>query len=228
MSIEQFFTHIVDIFQSGAVSQPFYLGAFLQKVGATLLAGFLLMLYYRFRSQDRGRHNTGKFSLTLLPLSLMSMFMLSVVSSSLSLAVGLVGTLSIVRYRAQINSVEMLVFLFLAIALGLAMGTGQFIVGFLGLVLIPAIMELKRWLGGKRESILQLKITCESNKTGLILDLLKARLDFFELESQETNSKNTQTFLRIHELRPEGMSLLSAEIRNIDSEAAVSFESRDS
>ena len=49
---------------------------------------------------------------------------------SLALSLGLVGALSIVRFRAAIKEPEELVYLFLVIGLGLAFGSNQFAVGF--------------------------------------------------------------------------------------------------
>jgi len=53
-----------------------------------------------------------------------------IVKYSLALSLGLVGALSIVRFRAAIKEPEELVFLFLVIAFGLAFGANQFAVGF--------------------------------------------------------------------------------------------------
>jgi len=59
---------------------------------------------------------------TLIPLMVL---IISVVKSSLALSLGLVGALSIVRFRTPIKEPEELVYLFLAIGVGLGLGAGQ-------------------------------------------------------------------------------------------------------
>ena len=51
-----------------------------------------------------------------------TMLIITVVKSSLALSLGLVGALSIVRFRAAIKEPEELAYLFLTIAIGLALG----------------------------------------------------------------------------------------------------------
>ena len=60
-------------------------------------------------------------------LSLITFLVILIVKSSLALSLGLVGALSIVRFRTPIKEPEELIYLFLAIALGLGYGAGQII-----------------------------------------------------------------------------------------------------
>ena len=79
---------------------------------------------------------TGKMHIgSIIPvLSAVVFLVIIVVKSSLALSLGLVGALSIVRFRTPIKEPEELVYLFLAIAIGLGYGAGQ--------VLITTILSL--------------------------------------------------------------------------------------
>ena len=79
---------------------------------------------------------TGKMHIgSIIPvLSAVVFLVIVVVKSSLALSLGLVGALSIVRFRTPIKEPEELVYLFLAIAIGLGYGAGQ--------VLITTILSL--------------------------------------------------------------------------------------
>ena len=57
-------------------------------------------------------------------MSLITFLIIMVVKSSLALSLGLVGALSIVRFRTPIKEPEELVYLFLSISLGLGFGAG--------------------------------------------------------------------------------------------------------
>ena len=65
------------------------------------------------------------FGAILPVLTLITLLVISIVKSSLALSLGLVGALSIVRFRTAIKDPEELIFLFLAIAIGLGFGADQ-------------------------------------------------------------------------------------------------------
>jgi len=75
------------------------------------------------------------------------MLIITIVKSSLALSLGLVGALSIIRFRAAIKEPEELSYLFLAISLGLGFGAGQgviTVVAFVSLVVILGFKHLVR------------------------------------------------------------------------------------
>lgn len=85
--------------------------------------GFLLRAFYVRRSYSL----TGKTHIgAVLPILAAIVFLvITVVKSSLALSLGLVGALSIVRFRTPIKEPEELIYLFIAIGLGLGFGAGQ-------------------------------------------------------------------------------------------------------
>ena len=75
------------------------------------------------------------------------MLIISIVKSSLALSLGLVGALSIVRFRAAIKEPEELAYLFLAIGIGLGLGANQTVVTVIGfIVIIMIIIIRKNWI----------------------------------------------------------------------------------
>ena len=98
---------------------------------------FLLgRLYVKFGNSLSNRKS---FSRNFIVLAITTMFIISVVKSSLALSLGLVGALSIVRFRSAIKEPEELTYLFLTISIGLGCGAGLTIltlIAFLGFVLV--------------------------------------------------------------------------------------------
>jgi uncharacterized membrane protein YhiD involved in acid resistance len=83
--------------------------------------------------------NRKAFSRNFIVLAITTMFIISVVKSSLALSLGLVGALSIVRFRAAIKEPEELTYLFLTIAIGLGCGAGLTvltIIAFVGFIAV--------------------------------------------------------------------------------------------
>ena len=89
---------------------------------AAILGIILGFLYVKFGTSFSNRKT---FSKNFPLLTMTTMFIITIVKSSLALSLGLVGALSIVRFRAAIKEPEELTFLFVAISIGLGLGAGQ-------------------------------------------------------------------------------------------------------
>ncbi|MCW3082859.1 MAG: hypothetical protein JWP12_225 [Bacteroidetes bacterium] len=101
-----------------------------------VLAFTLGRLYVKY---GNSLSNRKAFARNFLVLAITTMFIISVVKSSLALSLGLVGALSIVRFRSAIKEPEELTYLFLTIAIGLGCGAGLTlltIVAFFGFALV--------------------------------------------------------------------------------------------
>ena len=88
--------------------------------------------------------NREKFSQTFLILATTTTLIIMVVKSSLALSLGLVGALSIVRFRAAIKEPEELGFLFLIISIGLGFGANQIWTTITAISLICALYIIKQ------------------------------------------------------------------------------------
>lgn len=84
-------------------------------------------LKYIYQEKSISLSNKFQISNNIPLLSLITFLVILIVKSSLALSLGLVGALSIVRFRTPIKEPEELIYLFLAIALGLGFGAGQII-----------------------------------------------------------------------------------------------------
>lgn len=103
-----------------------------------LFIGFILSLILRWHFQRFGStlSNRKEFG-SIFPMVLLTIIVIiSVVKSSLALALGLVGALSIVRFRTPIKEPEELAYLFLVIGVGLALGAGQTLAAIVGAFII--------------------------------------------------------------------------------------------
>jgi uncharacterized membrane protein YhiD involved in acid resistance len=91
-------------------------------IAAGLVSFLLSWIYIRYGNSLSNRKS---FSKNLILISVTTMVIITIVKSSLALSLGLVGALSIVRFRAAIKEPEELAYLFMAIAIGLGFGADQ-------------------------------------------------------------------------------------------------------
>jgi hypothetical protein len=109
-------------------------------------------------------------------LALVTMLVITVVKSSLALSLGLVGALSIVRFRTPIKEPEDLIYLFLAIAIGLGVGASSIYITTLISLIIFIIIFIRGNRNDKLDQISGMSITIVS-KNDIDLKLLVPKIE---------------------------------------------------
>ncbi len=106
-----------------------------------------LVLRWHFKQFGSTLSNREEFAQVFPFVLLTTVLIISIVKSSLALSLGLVGALSIVRFRTPIKEPEELAYLFIAIAMGLGLGANQTVntvVSGLVILLIMALFKRQR------------------------------------------------------------------------------------
>lgn len=83
-----------------------------------------LFIFFIYKKTSAGIMYSSSFGLTLIGLSLVTSLVIMAVTSNVILSLGMVGALSIVRFRAAIKEPIEIVFLFWALAGGIVVGAG--------------------------------------------------------------------------------------------------------
>ena len=119
-------------------SAPFSIGSLIINLFVGAIISFILKAHYKkYSSTLNNREEFGNiFPFILLTTTLV----ISIVKSSLALSLGLVGALSIVRFRTPIKEPEELAYLFICIAAGLGLGANQTVPTVIAIFIILIIM----------------------------------------------------------------------------------------
>jgi hypothetical protein len=104
-----------------------------------------LMLRWHFRRFGSTLSNREEFAQVFPFILLTTVLIITVVKSSLALSLGLVGALSIVRFRTPIKEPEELGYLFIAIAMGLGLGANQTLPTVISSLVILFVMSFLKW-----------------------------------------------------------------------------------
>jgi uncharacterized membrane protein YhiD involved in acid resistance len=143
---------------------------------AGLLAFILSLHFIHFGATFSNR---AKFARVLPAIALTTTLVISVVKASLALSLGLVGALSIVRFRTPVKEPEELAYLFVAIAIGLGMGADQRVVTTIAIGLILLILAIRALLSrGSRYPNLYLNIEVPQgqDRPGLLQEIIEVLL----------------------------------------------------
>lgn len=131
-----------DIFKSSFlenVSEFSILDTAIGLVFALVLGLFIFVIYKK--TFTGVMYSTG-FAMSLVGLSMVTTLVIMAVTSNVVLSLGMVGALSIVRFRAAIKEPMEIVFLFWAIAVGIVIGAGMIPLAVIGSVVIGLILIL--------------------------------------------------------------------------------------
>ncbi len=126
--------------------------------------GIVIALVYRFTY--RGASYSSTFVNSLVLLSLITAVVILVIGNNLARAFGLVGAMSIIRFRTAVRDVQDIVFIFFALAIGMAAGVGLNSVAIIGTMFICLIIILLDTSGFGRPARLKhlLQVTYSGSK----------------------------------------------------------------
>lgn len=191
-------------------------------VGAIFVSFLVRSFYIRYSFSLTGKSHIG----SVLPVLTGVVFLvIIVVKSSLALSLGLVGALSIVRFRTPIKEPEELSYIFLAIAIGLGFGAGYTLVTTV--IVVSILFVIYFWLSNKsiKSSEYNVVVNWENQDVthDFITEIVKELSSSLKLVRFE-NSQNHSTSVFLIELGEEvSIDSLVAKLKESDSTVNVSF-----
>ena len=195
--------------QFGSLSALDFSTVLLNNVVAVVFALFLMLTY---RLTYAGTAYSRKYNVTLGMLVIITTLIMSVISSNVALSLGMVGALSIVRFRTAVKDPIDTVFMFWAVGEGLALGAGFVDVGLIGALVIGVVMVIVTSMKGASASpyllILHFDDRASQQIKGLVKQLPKAHVKSktvqrdgieltVELRVRESDTDFVDKFLRV-------------------------------
>lgn len=102
----------------------------LMNIAAALLLGFFIFISYSI--SHRGTIYSKKFNASLVMLTVLTATVMTVIGNNIALSLGMVGALSIVRFRTAIKDSRDTVYIFWTIIVGICCGVGDYLVAGIG------------------------------------------------------------------------------------------------
>ncbi len=107
------------------------------------LFGFLIAAIYRYSYQ--GISFSSDFLITLIIITMVTAVVIMVIGNNLARAFGLVGAMSIIRFRTALKESRDIAFVFFGLAAGMAAGAGIHLIGMVTIPLICLVILLLHW-----------------------------------------------------------------------------------
>lgn len=121
-------------------TQDLTLGRILVTLGLAFAIG--LFIYFVYKRTFRGVLYSRSFNLSLVAITQITALVIMAVTSNIILSLGMVGALSIVRFRTAIKDPMDLVFLFWALGIGIVTGAGLHVLAITGSLIVGLMLFL--------------------------------------------------------------------------------------
>ena len=170
---------------------------------AALVIGMFIFVVYK-KTFNSVMYSTG-FAMTLVGMTMVTTLVILAVTSNVVLSLGMVGALSIVRFRAAIKEPMEIVYLFWAVAAGIVIGAGMLPLAVIGSAIIGVILIL---FANKKihDNPYLLILNCQDeNAENTALSLMKEAVKKYAVKSKTVHAQGIE---------------FTAEIRMKDGETA--------
>lgn len=159
-------------------------------MGMSFLLG--MFIFYLYRKTFQGVLYQRSFNVSLIAIAMVVTMVIMIISGNLILSLGMVGALSIVRFRTPIKDPVDLVFIFWAIAIGIGNGVSYFSITIIGSIIMTlTIFALTRREDEDPPYLLILQIEKETNEPE-VLEFIRKSVERFALKSKTVNPAYTE------------------------------------
>lgn len=115
---------------SQEVTQELSVQQIMLNMAVALVLGLVIYLSYRF--SHSGAVYSARFNVSLLMMTLVTTMIMNVIGNNIALSLGMVGALSIVRFRTAIKDARDTTYIFWGIAVGICCGVSYYALAFIG------------------------------------------------------------------------------------------------
>jgi uncharacterized membrane protein YhiD involved in acid resistance len=130
-------------------------------VFVAMICGFIIALLYKHTY--KGLNYTASFTISIIMLTMITAIVIMVIGNNLARAFGMVGAMSIIRFRTAVKDASDIMFIFFALSIGLAAGVKLYSIAFLGTFMVGGayllVTQFSFSLSGKREFLMHITTT---------------------------------------------------------------------
>ncbi len=207
-------TTFSDIFKSSFLSNVTSVSILDMAIAMALAFGIGLFIFYVYKKTYAGVMYSSSFGVTLVALTLITTLVILAVTSNVVLSLGMVGALSIVRFRTAIKEPMDIAFLFWSIAAGIVLAAGMIPLAVFGSVMIGIILMIFANRKSHSNPFI-LVINCEDHEAEVrVMDYLKKMTERCAIKSKTAQKGQIELNLEIR-LKDENTDFIN-EIADMD------------
>ena len=196
------------------------------KIAATLIVTALLALYIFaiYRLVTRKVFYSKNFNISLAVMSLITSAIILAMQSNLVISLGMVGALSIVRFRTAIKDPRDLAFLFWSISIGIICGAGLYEIALVTSVGVTVFILVLDMLPVGKAPMMLVVNSSEMNGEKAVLDVVGKYARYYKVKSRNLSKGRLDLVI---ELKVKEESALVSEVAALDGMLSASMISHD-
>lgn len=151
-----------------------------------LICGFLtgLLIAFIYKKTYRGVLYSPSFALTLIMMTLITTPVTAAIRSSVALSMGMVGALSIVRFRTAVKDPLDTAYMFWAITMGILLGAGLYLIALIVVIVISLVMIALFFVKLRNPDSYLLVVHCSDFAQSAVETELKRSVRFWRVRSK--------------------------------------------
>lgn len=190
-------------------------------IDAVILLAISTLLAFVYTKCAQTLSNRKQLAALFPLLALTTMMIIAIIKSSIALSLGLVGALSIVRFRSAIKEPEELAYIFLTISLGLGMGAGQRTITLVFYALIMAFVVVRfvlknnvRLFNRQSDTTMYLELASSQDdvKLSLVVPILEKHCDFIDIKRVDDDGANKKLLFAVAIKNPTTVEALQTNL----------------
>lgn len=166
-----------------------------------------IYIFFVYRAMSKRSFYSKSFAVTLVIVSLITSLIILAIQSSVVISLGMVGALSIVRFRTAIKDPLDIAFIFWSISVGIICGTHLYSLAIIGSVFITIIMILIQLLPSVKPALLLIINASNDVSVKDLEDLISKNTTYYKIKSRnittseldiiaEIRTKDEQEFIK--------------------------------
>ncbi len=213
-----------DIFKSSFLENVASVSILDMALAMVLAFGLGVFIYLVYKKTYQGVMYSSSFGVTLIALTMITTLVILAVTSNVVLSLGMVGALSIVRFRTAIKEPLDIAFLFWSIAAGIVLAAGMIPLAVFGSIIIGVILLV---FVNRRESVNPYitVLRCDSSESEkTALDFVKKNTSKCVIKSKSARKGQIELNLEIR-LKDENTDFINAlaDLSGVESAVLVSY-----
>ena len=157
--------------------------------------GFVIFLSYAL--SHRGTIYSRKFNASLVMLTVLTGTVMTVIGNNIALSLGMVGALSIVRFRTAIKEPLDIAFIFWSISVGIICGAHLYSVAIIGSVFVTIVMVIIQLLPGVKPALLLIINASSDIALKDLENLIASNTSYYKIKSRNITSSELDIIAEI-------------------------------
>lgn len=193
-------------------------------ISLAVTAAIAVYIFAVYRLMSRNSFYSKGFNISLVALAVITASIILTIQSSVVISLGMVGALSIVRFRTAVKEPQDLVFLFWSIATGIICGAGLFEVAVITAILVTVVLLLLELLPTRSESMLLIVNADNCDVEEELMKIVNGHAKKPHIKSRNINQQGCDMIV---ELRVKDGGSLVKEVSTLKGVRNVSLLSHD-